>query len=399
MGPLVDPEQKYQLSPITLSFQDAGVEHLYRTEEPERLLPYIRPGLVIVILVIGLFGLLDSLIAPELQVTAWQVRLYLALSICAVLVLTYTSLVSAYLQISLFVLVLFFGFSNIALILTVPETYSYFVGLVLIMMYSYFAGLRFIYALLVSSILVAAYIFAALLNDYVLIAATQLPLLLAAFLISGFAGYTAERQRRMLFAQTSFMEEERELHEKLALYDPLTELPNRHLLDERMSQLIARARRQGDQFAVMFVDIDNFKTVNDNYGHVIGDQVLVAIAKRLMERVRTEDTVARLGGDEFVILSEHTADEKDVRIAASRILAEIAEPIVLKLRQSDTITINLTGSLGISVCPRDGTTLQQLVERADDAMYDVKKRGKASFRFFSLEPVPGKPLPQPKERT
>ena len=310
---------------------------------------------------------------------------------CAVLALTYTTLVSEYLQISLFMLVLFFGFGNIALILAVPGAYSYFVGLILVMMYGYFAGLRFIYALFASSIVVATYITVVYLSydDFLLIAAMQFPLLLAAFLISGFAGYTAERQRRLLFAQTCFMEEERELHEKLALHDPLTELPNRHLLNERMAQLIARARRQGEQFAVMFIDIDNFKTVNDNYGHVIGDQVLIAIAKRLVEHVRTEDTVARLGGDEFVVLSEHTADESAVRMAAARILAEIAEPIILNLRQSDTVTINLTGSLGISVCPRDGTTLQQLVERADNAMYEAKKRGKASFRFFSLDPIPG----------
>ena len=388
---LTDPAQKYYLDPLTLSFRDKGIESLYLAKEPGRLLPYIRPGLVIVILVVGLFGLLDSLISPEIQVTAWQVRLYLAFSICAVLALTYTTLVSEYLQISLFVLVLFFGFGNIALILAVPEAYSYFVGIILVMMYGYFAGLRFIYALFASSIVVATYIIVVFLsnNNFILVAAIQFPLLLAAFLISGFAGYTAERQRRMLFAQTCFMEEEREHHEKLALHDPLTELPNRHLLNERMAQLIARARRQGDQFAVMFIDIDNFKTVNDNYGHLIGDRVLIAIANRLVEHVRTEDTVARLGGDEFVVLSEHTADENAVRVAATRILAEIAEPIILNLRQSDTVTINLTGSLGISVCPRDGTTLHQLVERADDAMYDAKKRGKASFRFFSLDPVPG----------
>ncbi len=387
MGPL-DPVQKYHLHPLTLSFQDTTTESLYLAKEPERLLPYIRPGLVIVIVVLGLLGLLDSLATDGKLVAAWQIRLYLELSICAVLALTYTSLLSEYLQISLFVLVLFFGFGNIALILAVPEAYSYFVGLILVIMYGYFAGLRFIYALFASSIVVATYITVMFLSHGSFIATVQFPLLLGAFLISGFAGYITERQRRLLFAQSCLMEEEREHHEKLALHDPLTELPNRHLLNQRMAQLIARARRQGEQFAVMFIDIDNFKTVNDNYGHVIGDQVLIAIAKRLAEHVRTEDTVARLGGDEFVILSEHTAVENDVRMAAARILAEIAEPIVLNLRQSDTVTINLTGSLGISVCPRDGITLQQLVERADDAMYEAKKRGKASFRFFSLDPVP-----------
>ncbi len=381
---LKDPLHQYNLDPITLSFQDKETELKYQELEPLRLLPYIRPGLVIIMLVVGLFGLLDSLILPEIQVTAWQIRLYLGLSIISVLALTYTSFVSQFLQVSLFVLMLLFGFSNIALVLAVPQAESYFVGLILILMYGYFAGLRFIYALSASTIVVICYVLLSLVNKDTapLNIFIQLPLLLAAYLISGFAGYTAERQRRMLFAQTRYMEEERAIHEKLALHDPLTELPNRNLLQERMDQSLARAKRQKDQFAVMFMDLDNFKTVNDNYGHIIGDQVLIAIANRLKKHVRGEDTVARLGGDEFVVLSENITDEQDVRIAAVRMLAEIAQPITLNLRETDTVTINITASIGISLCPRDGTTLNELVERADDAMYGVKKEGKGSFKFF-----------------
>ncbi len=381
---LHESARKYNLDPITLVFVNAEVEQEYLLRETPRILPYIRPGLVIIILVVGLFGLLDSLVFPEIQTTAWQIRLYLALSIIAVLALTYTPYVSTFLQLSLFVLMLLFGFSNIALILATPDAEPYLVGLILIMMYGYFAGLRFIYAFLASTIVVLSYV--------VLIAVSQwhselnylihLPLLFAAFLISAFAGYTSERQRRLLFAQTQSIGEARELHELLALHDPLTKLPNRNLLEERMEQSLARAKRQNNQFSVMFVDLDDFKSVNDNYGHMIGDRVLTAIADRLKEHVRTEDTVARIGGDEFVVLSDHIENEQDVRIAATRILAEIANPIVLKLRESDSVTINITGSLGISLCPRDGTSLQQLVERADDAMYSVKKSGKGSYKFY-----------------
>ncbi len=370
-----------------MAFQDREIERLYRENEPARLLPYIRPGLVIVILVVGLFGLLDSLIFPEIQVTAWQIRLYLALSILAVLGLTYTSLVAQYLQISLFVLMLLFGFSNLALMMALPSAEPYFVGLILIMVYGYFAGLRFIYALGASTIVVLGYVIASFVQAELPEAFfVQLPLLLAAFLISGFAGYTAERQRRMFFAQTQVIEEERELHEKMALHDPLTELPNRNLLRERMAQSLARAKRQEDQFAVMFIDLDNFKTVNDNYGHHIGDQVLIAIAKRLKAHMRIEDTVARLGGDEFVLLSENVSVEQDVRITAARILEEVSQPIVLNLRALDVVSINITASLGISLCPRDGETLEQLVERADGAMYQVKHNGKGSFGFFEGQP-------------
>jgi diguanylate cyclase (GGDEF)-like protein len=253
------------------------------------------------------------------------------------------------------------------------------------MMWGYFAGLRFIHAFMASAIVALTYVLFVVLSEthaevnyYI-----HMPLLFAAFLISGFAGYSSERQRRLLFAQAQSMGEAHELHEQMALHDPLTNLPNRNLLSERMEQSLARAKRRDNQFSVMFIDLDDFKTVNDNYGHVIGDQVLVAIADRLKKHVRTEDTVARIGGDEFVVLSDHIEDEHDVRIAAARILSEIAEPIVLRLRESDSVTINITGSLGISICPRDGISLQQLVERADDAMYQVKKTGKGTFEFFS----------------
>jgi diguanylate cyclase (GGDEF)-like protein len=382
------PQQKYQLDPFTLSFQNTEVEQRYRQSEPIRLLPYIRPGLVIVILVVGLFGLLDSLILPEIQTTAWEIRLYLAISILAVLALTYTAFATHLLQISLFILMLLFGFSNIALILAVHNAETYFVGLVLILMYGYFSGLRFTYALLASSIVVASYVLLSLtyIDSAHLNVLVQIPLLIAAFLISGFAGYTAERQRRLLFAQTRFMEEERVAQEKLAMHDPLTELPNRNLFQEKIEQSFARVKRQHNQFAVMFMDLDNFKTVNDNYGHIIGDQVLITIANRLRKHVRTEDTVARFGGDEFVVLSENITDKHNVQIAANRMLAEIAQPITLSLRETDKITINITASIGISLCPQDGTTLKDLVENADDAMYSVKREGKGSFKFFNTTP-------------
>ncbi len=378
-------EKIYILDPITLAFQDADMEQEYLRLEPERILPYIRPGLVIIILVVGLFGLLDSLIFPEIQTTAWQIRLYLALSIIAVLALTYTSYVSKFLQLALFVLMLLFGFSNIALILAIPDAEPYLIGLILIMMWGYFAGLRFIHAFSASVIVALTYVLFVVMSEthFEVNYYIHLPLLFAAFLISGFAGYSSERQTRLLFAQAQSMGEAHELHEQMAMHDPLTNLPNRNLLSERMEQSLATAKRRDNQFSVMFIDLDDFKTVNDNYGHIIGDQVLVAIADRLKKHVRTEDTVARIGGDEFVVLSDQIEDEHDVRIAAARILAEIAEPIVLRLRESDSVTINITGSLGISICPRDGISLQQLIERADDAMYQVKKTGKGSFEFFN----------------
>ena len=166
----------------------------------------------------------------------------------------------------------------------------------------------------------------------------------------------------------------------LAHHDPLTELPNRLLLDARLEYAIQRAHRESSSLAVLFLDLDRFKTVNDSLGHPVGDQLLKSVAALLGACVRSEDTVARLGGDEFVILLEGVGDSGDI--------ADIAEKILNALNKRydlDGQAVYISASIGISIYPADGRDGTTLLKNADAAMYRSKEEGRNTFRFYSAE--------------
>ncbi|HWQ38612.1 MAG TPA: EAL domain-containing protein [Burkholderiales bacterium] len=172
----------------------------------------------------------------------------------------------------------------------------------------------------------------------------------------------------------------REALEHQATHDTLTGLPNRSLLTDRISQGIANAQRHGWILAVIFVDLDNFKLVNDTLGHRAGDLLLQTVARRLRASVREGDTIARLGGDEFVLLMNEQPSKESVTQAVQRIVQAIAAPIVL-----DGHEIASTCSAGISLFPNDGADGETLLKQADTAMYRAKAAGRAGFQFFSAE--------------
>ena len=163
----------------------------------------------------------------------------------------------------------------------------------------------------------------------------------------------------------------------LARHDVLTDLPNRLLLNDRLAQAIALARRQNKQLALMFLDLDRFKNINDSLGHAVGDQLLQLVAKRLTACVRSSDTVCRQGGDEFVILLadiEHTANAGR---SAQKILTALVIPYFVNLHELD-----VTVSIGISIFPNDGQDADTLIKNADTAMYHAKASGRNNFQFF-----------------
>ncbi|MGQ0765464.1 MAG: putative bifunctional diguanylate cyclase/phosphodiesterase [Gemmatimonadota bacterium] len=177
-------------------------------------------------------------------------------------------------------------------------------------------------------------------------------------------------------------EERRRTAEKLhylAHYDVLTDLPNRVLLQERMTQAISLAQRYGDTMAVLFLDLDRFKHVNDSLGHQLGDDLLKSVARRLAHRTRACDTVARLGGDEFVICLSRVTLEGTTRVAES-LLRALNEP-----HQVGRHVINISASIGVSVFPDDGQDATTLVKHADAALYHAKSRGRDNFQFFTSE--------------
>jgi diguanylate cyclase (GGDEF)-like protein/PAS domain S-box-containing protein len=165
-----------------------------------------------------------------------------------------------------------------------------------------------------------------------------------------------------------------------ATHDPLTALPNRNLLVDRLEQAVLLARRQGSKVALAFVDLDNFKVINDSLGHAAGDQLLIEIAHRLRSALRAIDTVVRYGGDEFVLIMGEQASKDDTTHLLDRVLTAIHEPLVLEGH-----TVRISCSIGVSVCPDDSADLESLLRVADVAMYHAKESGKGQYRFYTSE--------------
>ncbi|MCU6434417.1 EAL domain-containing protein [Undibacterium sp. Jales W-56] len=167
--------------------------------------------------------------------------------------------------------------------------------------------------------------------------------------------------------------------EELAFSDILTGLPNRLLLAERIKQSITVASRNNGGFALLFLDLDHFKQINDSLGHPFGDRVLVDVTERLKKCIRQVDTASRLGGDEFVLLL-HQADANGAEICARRVLEELSAPFTL-----DGMSFSVSCSIGVALYPADGNNMDDLIKNADSAMYHVKERGRSDFRFYQRQ--------------
>ena len=191
--------------------------------------------------------------------------------------------------------------------------------------------------------------------------------------------------------------EERELYD-LATHDALTGLANRSFFNERFRHAMVRARRAEQQIGLLYLDLDNFKPVNDALGHKCGDLLLQTVARRLKRSVREEDTIARLGGDEFAVILEHLSRPQDAAASAKKLLQALARPYRLEGHPA-----RITASLGITVYPLDGETVETLVSRADGAMYRAKTERRNSYRFWGdpgryARPRTGAARPRPRSR-
>jgi diguanylate cyclase (GGDEF)-like protein len=161
-----------------------------------------------------------------------------------------------------------------------------------------------------------------------------------------------------------------------ALHDPVTDLANSRLFEDRVTQSLSIARRGGSRLSLMFVDLDRFKAVNDTYGHKVGDELLRAVAERLLLMVRDEDTVARIGGDEFGILVQDTARRGDAEVVASKIVAALGQPFLVR-----GLTLFVGASVGVTMFPEDADTYDSVFSRADSAMYQAKAVGRGRFQM------------------
>lgn len=186
-------------------------------------------------------------------------------------------------------------------------------------------------------------------------------------------------QTAAYLASLVLMREQEDAKLQLAAHcDQLTQLPNRNLFNMRAEHAIARAQRNRQEFGIFFIDLDNFKLINDEYGHMVGDKVLHCVAKRMNESVRTEDTLARLGGDEFVLLIESFRDRQELHLIAQKLLSTFQIPVSVGSSEH-----KIDASIGISMFPIDGDTVFDLIKKADQAMYSAKKSEQDRIKFIS----------------
>jgi diguanylate cyclase (GGDEF)-like protein/PAS domain S-box-containing protein len=185
-----------------------------------------------------------------------------------------------------------------------------------------------------------------------------------------------------VFTDISLLKETQRKLEQLASFDTLTGLPNRRLLHDRLEQTARRTQRSNNGMAVMFIDLDDFKQVNDTYGHGVGDQLLREVGSRLQKCIRSSDSVGRLGGDEFGIVLEGARLPDEAAQIGERIVTAMAEPIVVEGHR-----LTVAASIGIAIYPDDGTDAATLLKHADAAMYAAKEAGRNRFRFFSRRPA------------
>jgi diguanylate cyclase (GGDEF)-like protein/PAS domain S-box-containing protein len=165
--------------------------------------------------------------------------------------------------------------------------------------------------------------------------------------------------------------------DRVAHHDTLTGLPNRLLFNDRLAQAISQARRGPSQFALLYLDLDRFKQVNDSLGHTVGDELLQAVANRIRQQVRESDTVARIGGDEFSIILPNILKREEAKIVAQKIINALADPFLLGSQEQD---VSIGASIGIAIYPSDAPDADELVKLADAAMYSAKLTGN-SFQF------------------
>ncbi len=182
-----------------------------------------------------------------------------------------------------------------------------------------------------------------------------------------------------LFTDITPMKEHQQQLEHIAHYDALTNLPNRVLLADRLSQAISQSQRRGQPLALLYLDLDGFKTINDCYGHNVGDELLIALAQRMKAVLRDGDTLARIGGDEFVAVLIDLYLQRDHELVLSRLLQAVAAPVKL----NETV-LQVSASIGVTLYPQDGSDADQLMRHADQAMYQAKQAGKNRYHLFDV---------------
>lgn len=362
-----------RLNPVTLVFQDPLLERNYRAAAHRHFLPLIRFGLALAIILFTVFGLLDLWNVPELIPLTWSIRL-VAIAVAGILFwYSFTDTFSEHRQALMAGFLLLAALCVAAILAVLPDKVmdQYYAAYIVIVVSTFVLfGLRFLNAVAVAMTVFAIFMITqfAFHDDISHVLFEQAIFIFSCGLVAGLGGYSMELHRRLAYHRRRRLEEAEAVSAHEALHDPLTGLPNRRLFTERLAQALRRDDRFHTLAAVLFIDLDAFKSVNDRHGHAVGDKLLQCVAERLQECIRATDMVGRLGGDEFVVLLEDLQYEDDVRFLHDRIKKKFEPPCVI-----NGIPFPVAMSIGCAIHPRDGDSLRELVEVADRDMYRAKR--------------------------
>jgi len=368
-----------------LRFADAGLEQAFRRDYDARIASQVRLSLFFGALLYLSLGWQDVWFFPESYPLVWLLRGTVAAGMIGMLLLVRHPVVYCYYPWLIAAGELVAGAGAIAMIGlgSAEVAASYYFGLTLVIVWGYtFSGLRLPWAATINIVLLAGYLAVSLAVDHTapIWLATNGSNMLAASLLVGFTAYLIERQRRILFYQAMLLDAERRNQEHLALSDHLTGLPNRAYFERRIKEAVGRAQRHGHALAVIYIDIDEFKPINDSYGHQVGDSVLAVLARGLEQTLRANDTVARVGGDEFVALLEEVGGRAKAEKVADKLREAVRRPVTVRLPDGGSAIVQVSASIGVVMFPEDADTPHALLARADAAMYEDKLARRASRR-------------------
>ncbi len=369
-------------SNLSLQFKNTRLEAHYKKHIMPRLLTQSRLALLLIAMMYELYGVLDYLLAPQqLLERITVIRSATTFTILFIFTLTFFRVFRKYHQAILTFALLLSAISLIWKMTLIQQHLFpyYFTGLLLLLFWVHaFYVLNFACAFLATLAILAISIFSffALFTFPLQEALSYFIVLIAAFSISIFSSYIAEKNDRSLFLREKELVRERFIHREKSMHDELTGLPNRVLLLDRIEQVIYDASRN-NQFCVgYFLDLDNFKIINDTYGHAVGDGVLTEASNRLKAAIRATDTVARLSGDEFFVLARDIKNKEQALAFGHKLLRRLSMPYHIG---GKTVSTTLSASIGACLFPYVGVTPLDLIEKADHAMYQVKLSGKSGI--------------------
>lgn len=367
---------------FSLKFTNVRLEAHYQQRSYPSLLKHSRVALLLGAIIYQIYGVLDYLLIPPEGIgEIIIIKTVTTIGLLSVFGLTFLKVYKKYNQQILSFILLFAtaGVLWVTALISKNVFPYYFSALLLLVFWAHaFYVLSFFHIFFASTIIfIASAIFFKLGNEFSsneII--SYLFILLSAIGVSCFSSYIAEEKDRALFLREKELDRERYVQRERATHDSLTHLPNRVLLIDRIEQAIHDSHRNNQVCAGFYMDLDNFKNINDTYGHAAGDYVLIEVAKRLKAIVRAADTVARLAGDEFFVLARDIQNAEHAQVFGNKLLAQINLPYFMHDKPLDIL---LSASIGICMFPYDGVTPQDIFDKADKAMYQVKLADKSGI--------------------